>query len=765
MTMLKRRSRSSAFVCSCTLLLVAAVPLPTLAQAVDSAASSDQLEEVVVTAEKRISTVSRTPIAVTAIKGEDLADHELNAITDLQGAIPNFRIGMLTGGAVVSIRGIGIQNVLPTVEGAAAININDVYVAPIIAQPLSFFDVSSLEVLRGPQGTLYGRNATAGAVNIHTVLPDDKESGYARVTLGNYETTNVEGALGGPVADNVFVRIATRIEHHGGYATNIADGHSVDDRDTWAVRGTVVAKPADNVTATLIVEGGEENDNSGALHYFGGGGLTGLPGASGLQPLWIQEGGIDPGIRNVNNQVDPVMKLLTDSVTGRLEWQPTAETTLRSITGYRQMRNSQVIDVDDANPSSIFFALDDQEAQVSEELQALYSSPLVDVTLGAFYFHNDETVAPADVAFNSSFLTGFCTSLGFSCPAVQATPYFTDALPYRAHQLTESEAGFGQVDYHLTQLITVTAGLRFTSETKRMAQNVTPNFSNSEPLTQPYIDFEQYYPYPLGPARSVTYHATTPKFGLQYQVTPNVLLYASYSRGFKSGGFEISQISPPFQPERLTDYEGGLKARLLNGKLTANLAGFHYNYDNLQVQVQNGQFALSTVNAAKATIDGAEAEIMALPLDRVRVDLSGAWLHAVYDQYLGVDSDRPQLGNVDYSGHYLSNAPAVSLQFGTQYSWPVRRGGLTLRGELQYMSRYYLTPVNVDLESQAAFTKGNLFLTYTDDADWKVEIYARNVGNLITKESYQSPGAPFGNPFGGSVSAPRLIGADLSYHF
>jgi iron complex outermembrane receptor protein len=732
-------------------------------EASSSASTVAGLEEIVVTAEKRTSTVERTPVAITALTGQTLEDRQLSAITDVQGVVPNFRIGLLTGGAVVSIRGIGINSVLPTVEGAAAININDVYVARTVVQPLSFYDVSSLEVLRGPQGTLYGRNATAGALNIHTTLPDEQVSGYARATLGNYNTANVEGAIGGPIiGDWLLARVATRVEHHNGYALNLATGNEVDNRDTWSMRGTIVAKPTDKLTATLIAEAGDENDNSGALHYFGGGGLTGLPGASGAQPLFIQQGGVDPGIRNVNNSLDPIMKLFTESVIGKLEWMPNDIFTLRSISGLRYMENKQVSSVDDANPSSIFYALDDRSTQYSEELQALYSRKLLDFTIGGYYFHEDETADPSDVGVISSWITDFVC--GAACPPVQTTPYYTDAIPYRGRQKTESEAAFAQADLHVTEQLTLTAGLRDTAETKRMAQNLSLDFSNLMPLQQPYLEFDDYRDLPLGPYRSVSYHSLTPKFGIEYQATPAVLVYVTYAKGFKSGGFELSSDSPPFQPEKLTDYEGGIKARLFDGRATLNLAGFVYNYDDLQVQQQHGLLLVIT-NAAKADLHGVEAEISVLPTDHIRVDFSGAWLHTAYGQYFGVDSDRPQLAAVNYSGNALSNAPPLSGQFGTEYFTHVWRGKLTLRGELTYSARYFLTPVNTDLESQSAYAKGNLFLTYADDSRWQAQIYARNVSDRITKESYQSPGSAFGNPFGGSVSPPRLVGLDVSYHF
>lgn len=725
-----------------------------------------QVADIVVTAERRTSTVQRTPIAITAITGEVLAKRQLNAITDLQGSVPGFRIGILTGGAVVSIRGIGITNVLPTVEGAAAVNINDAYVARIIAQSLSFYDVSSLEVLRGPQGTLYGRNATAGALNIHTTLPDESFAGYGRLTVGNYNTINAEGAVGGPVAgDALLVRVAGRVERHSGYTRNLATGRRVDDRNTWAARATIVATPAPDVKVTIIGDIGEQDDASSVGHYLGGGGLTGLPGASGMPPLAIQEGGINPGLRHIAQDIEPSMRLWVRSLTGKIEWDASDAITLRSISGYRYTKTEQIFSTDFNAPTSLFFALRDRAEQYSQELQALYTSDRLNVTIGGYYFHEKEAVPNADTGIKSTLLENIvCPVLGFACPANSGNAYFSHGLSYRGRQRTTSWAGFGQADLHVTDKLTLTAGIRYTKERKALAQDLTADLSNTRPLSEPYTNFGQYLPQNFAPYRVAKFNATTPKFGVQYQVAPQTLLYASYSKGFKGGGFELSSIAPAYNPEKLTDYEAGLKTRLFDNRVTFNLTGFLYRYDDLQVQQQRG-LGTATVNAARATNYGLELETQAALSDRLRMDLNAAYIHATYDDYIGIDPDRPQLGSVDYSGNRLSNAPRLSGQLGAQYTAPISDGELTLRGEVQYMSRYYLTPVNVGLESQPSFAKGNLYLTYVAKAGWTAQLFVRNITNKITRESFSTSGALLGNPLGGSVSPPRLIGADLRYAF
>ncbi len=192
-------------------------------------------------------------------------------------------------------------------RGAAAVNLNDVYISRNVAQQSGLFDVSGIEVLRGPQGTLFGRNATAGAVDITTTLPTSNLSGYTRVTAGNYGETRLEAAISGPIIDDkLLVRLAVLRESNNGYGTNIVTGSDIDNKDSYGVRGTLVYEPTENLKATLFAEYYDESDHGAGFHYFGAAGLTGLPGALGTPPTFLLDGGhSSTNVRDVASGIDP----------------------------------------------------------------------------------------------------------------------------------------------------------------------------------------------------------------------------------------------------------------------------------------------------------------------------------------------------------------------------------------------------------------------------------------------------------------------------
>ncbi|MFD2497741.1 TonB-dependent receptor plug domain-containing protein [Rhizorhabdus histidinilytica] len=320
-------------------LLVAAGAVQ--AQQAAPAATADDagttgLQDIIVTAERRSSSAQRTPVAVTALSADTLVAAQVRTLTDMQQLVPAFKMGENDGYAQLTIRGIGSSGFVPTAEGAVAVNLNDVYVSRPIAQLAGMYDIASVEVLKGPQGTLYGRNATAGSVNMSTARPTNEWSGFGRVLVGNYRALNVEGAVGGAlVEDRILVRVAGFMDKHDGYGKNLVTGNDVSDKDAWGVRATVVVKPTENLTGTLIYEHYKQSDNGAALHYFGAAGLTGLPGALGTPPVFQQLGGYAASdVQDIAAPRDSKFRLRIDAVTGILEWN-LGDFQLKSITGYR----------------------------------------------------------------------------------------------------------------------------------------------------------------------------------------------------------------------------------------------------------------------------------------------------------------------------------------------------------------------------------------------------------------------------------------------
>lgn len=242
-------------------------------------------DDIVVTAERRNTSLQKTPIAVTALSGAIIAEKQIYGLRDLQSLVPSFRAGDNQGVAQFTVRGIGSSAVVTGSEGPVAVNLNEVYISRPVAQLAGLYDVSAIEVLRGPQGTLYGRNATAASINITTARPTGDLEGFLRLTVGNYGALRLEGAVGGAIInDKLLVRTSGFRETRNGYGVNVVTGSQIDDKDAYGLRGTLIFQPSDGIKATLIGEYYNQADNSGGLHYFGAAGLTGLPGALGSPP-------------------------------------------------------------------------------------------------------------------------------------------------------------------------------------------------------------------------------------------------------------------------------------------------------------------------------------------------------------------------------------------------------------------------------------------------------------------------------------------------
>ena len=721
-----------------------------------SATSGEEgaLEEIIVTAEKRNTDLQRTPIAMTALGGKTLDQEQVRSLVDITDLAPTFKIGEVDGYEQITIRGIGINNFTPGFDSTVSVNVNGVNVSRPVAQATSLFDVSQLEVLRGPQGTLYGRNASAGSVNITTTLPKNDLSGYGKVIVGNYQDVRVEGAVGGAIVNDVLlVRVAGFSESRGGYGTNIVTGNSVDNKDAQGVRATVVYMPLPNLTATLIAERYEEKENGASLHYFTDAGLSGIPGALGTPPTYQLFGGYaTTNPWNIANGIDPKFQVDTTTFTGIIDWS-NAPFSVRSISGYRGQDSYSLNSIDGGSVNAAEFVSGEPAYQFSEELQGHYDSSQLHATAGLYYFNDKDNYSPSSLVTSGQLL-----NVIIPLPVARTAAYY-DFVELGGLFLTEAEAGFAQATYDLSSGLSLTAGIRYSYEHKKLFQVFGVR------VDEPYVGTSTPRPAPIEqPAETFT--STTPKLGLQYQIDPKTMIYATYSKGFKAGGFDPGGYpAARFQPEQLTDYEIGLKSSWLDRRLAADVDGFYYSYKDLQVTQVIG-VAPTTDNAATARIYGVEAEFRALPAESIVISGYLAWLHARYLNYLGVDPALPLIpGNADFSGKALDNAPDFSAHLSFEYSWQIPSGKIALRGEGDYASRYYFAPDNLYFVSQGAYAKGNGFLTYNNDRRWYAMAFVRNISDAATKASALVNASITGNTVQGTYSPPRTFGLELGYNF
>ena len=495
------------------------------------------------------------------------------------------------GQARITLRGIGVDNISTGAEGSVAFNQDGVFYSRSTAALASFYDVNRIEVLRGPQGTLYGRNATGGSVNIITNQPTSEFHGALNLTGGNHETVNSDGFINGALSSTVAGRLSFQTQHHDGYGKNLVTGDDVDNKNSYAFRGQLLFTPGDK---WKILAGGDYynfRDHSNGYHYFGPDGHT--AGGAPITPTAILLGGYAASNpRDIANPQNPyshgqyyggridVSYLASDSVT------------LRSLTAYRHTVFETGADV---SPFSIQLSPvieNEKSDQYSQEFQVNVDTERNKLVAGLFYLH-ETIVGELDVPFNLLALGG--------------PDFFTQGFQGPGRLNTDAVAGYAQDTYSVTKRLRLTIGGRYSWERKGVYDfsdfDLTRPFSRSNPPR-----------FPPQIERSV-FKSFTPKFGIDFDITPAVLVYASYSEGFKAGTYNLGANTPALRPETVTAYETGLKSTFANGRVRANLAGFYYDYKNLQVgKVQGVQ--LCSENAAPR---GSTASKRSLPLSPSRI--------------------------------------------------------------------------------------------------------------------------------------------------
>jgi iron complex outermembrane recepter protein len=699
----------------------------------------DSIPEIIVTAQKRAENLQDVPLAVTAVTGDTLQNRQITGVGDLSEIAPNVNVGSFGGQARIAIRGIGFDTINPGSEGRVAYYIDGVYVSRPAAQFGTFFDVERVEVLRGPQGTLYGRNATGGAISVVASQPTDTATGYANFTYGNYNTVRVDAALSGPLTDTIDARIAVSTNSHEGYFRNLHLDQPIDDANTRAIRASVRFRPFDGFTWTLSADFYGEGDHNYGDHYLG----ISHPGQidSG-----VALGGIlPPNIRDTTSADEPENNRQIYGISSTIAYE-LGPVSLKSITGYRGSNYTTITDLDNTNleiagPFTFF----ENAHQISQEFQAFGTTgPLK--WIGGLYYFDEHIFGGSAIPLSLALVGG---------PDILQSGYAVAGLTH-----TQAEAVFGQLDYAVTDQLSFILGGRYGHEKVSI-------FDNSQfDLAHPYVRNAPIDNLPGFPRYdSVDSNAFTPKASIQYKATDTVDLYATVAKGFKSGGFDVGVLATPYHPESLWDYEGGVKATTLNGRLRTNLSVFYYKYTNLQESIVNGSSVI-TENAASARLYGTELEFTVLPIAQVQLDGSFTYLNTRYNEFKTADTSQPALGVQDLTGHQLTQAPQLTSNLGAQYQVPISQGEIILRAEANYMARVFYTPFDNPAVSTPASVKANGFLTFrSNDQHWSGSLFVRNAFNKVTIANALVASSIIGNPVIGTVSPPRTFGASVGYRF
>ncbi len=722
-------------------------------QAVPEASTKEQgatLETIVVTAQKRAQNAQEVPIAMSAITSEMLRAQHITDLYGLAQALPNTSFSTDNGSAHIAIRGISFNNVIATgAEARVAYYVDGAYISQPNNIPGTFFDIDRVEVLRGPQGTLFGRNAVGGAVNVITRDPTDTLEGYLQGDAGNYSSENLQFGLGGPISDTVSGRIAFNVADHDGYGQNLTSHTGIDDQHARDVRVKLKFKP--NEDFNVVLSGDYELDNDHDGYILGGKLLPDVPLAG------VALGGLASDPNNMRNTYSDTTTKSYREYSGvgvAANWDLHGGYTLVSLTSYRRGRNWFLTDTDQtsimlASPS----VYGEINSTLSEELRLQKDFDRGHWLVGAYFFR--EHYEDGSQSELNTILFG-------------GPNYNAFGTAYGGIVNTRALAGFFQGTYDVTSAWSLTLGGRFSSERKALVDEystldlATP-FSPNQLCPEPCNAITEASKAPY-PNQTTTWNNFSPMGSVQYKFDGNKMVYATISRAFKSGGYNLANTYGSFNPEKLTDYEIGLKSDFLDERLRLNTAVFYYDYKDLQVnRIYGDQIGASLQNAAAARLYGVELEINAAPMDHLRLDLALSAMKSEFTEFLTADPAAPQLGIVNLAGNRLPSAPKYTATVGAEYSVNTPLGQITPRVESDTISDIQFDQYNYPSTNVAGYTRFNAFLRYAspDNGRYYGSLYIKNIGNLTRVSGEIVSQGFFGYDFNSSLIPPRTYGIQV----
>ena len=772
-------------------LVALALPLA----ATTALAEQTEIEEVVVTAEKREATVQETPVAVTALTRENLEVRNIDDLAQVQFAAPALVFSEIADMAQITIRGVGVDISQMDAEPGVALYADGIYRGGLTSSSSLLFDLERIEVLRGPQGTLYGRNSTGGSLNVISRLPGEEAAFEAALLYGDYNRTRVDLSADLPVSPGLFaLRAAVAIDRRDGYTDNRFTGREEDDANSKFAKLAAVISPNERVELTLRAEytdtfsGGPPWVNTDdhpvpplLLSTGNPGGILGIPGtlcgpATCAEALGLNLSPPGVGSRDPRNTyADGVTEYDRESwgASATLDWDLSDNVHMKSITSYFDIEqlgvNTNNDGVDIAYLTDIYVQTNEEWSQ---EFTFTGTSAKLDWILGAYYYKSDidqlfQFDLPAlQATFEALFglfaggpplPPGSLTAFGSRING-QAVPF--PFLDFRVTQDLTSTAFYGQGTYDLTNRLRGTLGVRWTRDEKKDQQTVRNNIGG---------DFCENL------ALADEWDEVTGKLGLDMDLGENTLLYATMSTGFKAGGFNGGSCNNQFEPETLNAYEVGTKSRLLNNTLQLNLSAFYYDYQDLQARLFINNASIVR-NATDAETFGVELEGLWLATPNFRVEGSVSYLKAEFKDFLSTNPLDPHIGMdcnpatgldclQDLSGNQLLRAPEWKANLTAELDIPIGAGSLTLRGEYAYTDELYHTVFNDAFARQDSISLFNARAIWTPPASavagLKVIAFVENVGD----EEYVMMHSPNATT-GGTIShfgPPRLWGLQVRY--
>ncbi|WP_417470464.1 TonB-dependent receptor [Maricaulis sp.] len=714
---LKRLSQTvSVHALSVALLITAGTGLAGAQDVAEQARPAPTNDVITVTARRREESLQDVPLSVSAFGERQLEALQASDITSLQNVVPNLTLH--TGdaeNAVIYIRGVGQVDSLAFAEPGVGVYLDDVYLARTQGAVLDVFDVERVEVLRGPQGTLYGRNTIGGAVRFISTRPGDNPGLQMEAGFGDYNHVFARARVSGELSeDQVAGKLALFYSSRDGYATNEVDGSDDGDVNRISGRAGLLFTPSDHLEFELTLDASQDSPDTSRTPARATEVAGFEPGTGTLVQFPAQS---DPyQIRASFNDLDDLSSL---GLSGRLRWQLNDALALTSITAWREMSYDSNLDLDGTEMEIFEIFVREEADQFSQEFRLDYDAggPL-QATGGVYYFSD------ADETFNGLAGQSIALPLG-------GNVYFPYPLQSASvnDQNTDAWAAYFDASYALTERLRLSGGLRYTHENKsfvRLQELYAPGTANPPPFQTGAgvlvtdIDAEE------------DFSAFTPRIGLDYAVTDSVMLYALASRGFKSGGFDgrsnTTFDASAYDPEFVWSYEAGFKSTLADGRVIFNAALFRNDYTDLQLSSftanpGTGAFEAQFTNAGEAVIQGMEAELSWQAATGLSINAHLGYMDAHYEEYIGP-------GGVDISDtRELVNTPEWSGGIAGTYEWMVSDDWLaSAHIDAAWRSKTYPTVSSSELLAQDGYALVNAFVGVgAEDGSWEIRAGVRNL--------------------------------------
>jgi iron complex outermembrane receptor protein len=758
---------AAALLCAPPAMAQAAGPT---APAQKPASADATVTEVIVTAEKREESINKVPMSITAVTAVQLRDAGVTQVRDLVKLTPGFTYADSgTGTPIYTIRGVGFSDVALTGRPTVTVYADQAPIPFSIEARGVSLDLERVEVLKGPQGTLFGTNSTGGAINFIAAKPTSDFEAGADLSLGTFNATQASAFVSGPVAPTLEARIA--IEHDGmddwqkSYTTGARNGAE----DFWNGRGTLAWTPNDKLKAVFTLGGWVDHSDTQAEQFIGEVPTTPFPVPQltnyPIAPHNDQAADFDLG-RDYRKNNEFVQANL------RLDYNLTDKLTLTSLTSYSHYHENQLSDLDGTTVSNNYFNTFGNISSISEEVRLAGSfAERGHFTIGANYV-DDKTFE-----FDSTFSPISSVSNLFSSIFGESLPVTFDVT---SDEHSTTEAAFASADYDLTSTINVYGGVRYTDFRTDFNGCASDNGDGVAATIFTVLDGTTVHP---GQCFTLT-QAGTPgivsstlqennvswRGGAQWAAAPDVMFYVNVSKGYKAGSFPIIPANDfhallPVKEEAVLAYEGGFKIGLFDHAVQLNGAVFHYDYTDKQVlgsTILPGVGAiLKLINIPQSAIDGGELEIAATPVSGLKLSTSATYINSgVTSTFLNPD---PLGATVDFKGEQFPNTPHWQLSAVVDYKWPVseRFDGL-LGGNISYQSKTQSEFGDLPLFATDAYALLDLRAGLeTKDGKWRATIWGRNVGNTY----YWSAATHVQDAIVRYMGMPATYGISLSYRY